>query len=192
MKRRTVLLVAVMTGTMLLAAVAGVALAKTFTCEPGSTDVDPCKGTRKGDNITGTEGRDWIYAKKGRDTVHSLGVGNSSSYDSVYGGGGNDVIYGEPGADDLYGDGGDDLMFGGLGGDDWSNPDAMYGREGNDRLYDISGPKYGEPADYDEVCGGPGRDDIDVTDGDNLDRIGADVYDIVVKDAGDVIDDAAC
>jgi Ca2+-binding RTX toxin-like protein len=86
-RRATILLV----GALLLTTVAGVALAKTFTCQPGSTKEDSCKGTKKADQITGTDGSDYIVGKRGKDTLHG---GTGTGQIDI-----GDVIHGNAGAD---------------------------------------------------------------------------------------------
>ena len=63
MPRRRALTVLLVVGALLLTSVAGVALAKSFTCLAGSTEQNPCKGTKKADNITGTEAKDYILER---------------------------------------------------------------------------------------------------------------------------------
>ena len=182
MNRRTMLLISVMAGAVLLAMVAGVAWAKTFTCAPGSTYEKPCNGTKKSDNITGTTGRDVIYAKAGKDTVNAL-----DDNDYVKGGGGNDSMDGGPGADFVLGQRGDDLVVGGPGSD------ALYGHGGVDLLGDIEGPRFGHAEDVDWASGGPGNDTIDVTDGDPLDKICDDEgTNNIFKDDGDQLNPSQC
>ena len=104
--------VSVMVGALLVATMAGVAWARTFTCDPGSTEQNPCEGTRRADTIFGTDGSDYILAKRGNDVVRAFG-GN----DEIHGGDGADTISGRSGNDDLYGEGGEDLIRGGSGND---------------------------------------------------------------------------
>jgi len=178
------LLISIMVGAVLLAMVAGVAWAKTFTCDPGSTEQDPCEGTRRADFITGQEfGPDYILAKRGKDDVRALG-GN----DEVHGGGSSDPwISGDTGDDKLYGEGGNDTI------DGWVGHDDLYGGEGGDSIIDPAGPGFpfaNTPADFDEVFAGPGDDVINVADADDFDVVcTGDGEDTVSSDAGDVVDD---
>ena len=67
------------------------------------------------------------------------------------------------------------------------------GGEGSDALYDLEGPRYGDPADADRLSGGPGDDKIVAKDGDGLDTICTGPgTDQVSKDAGDRVDPASC
>ena len=77
----------VLAGALLLATVAGVAVAKTFVC-----DTIPCYGTKKKDMIGERNGsvHDRIYARAGDDTVIASRAGNDE--DVVFGGKGDDKI----------------------------------------------------------------------------------------------------
>jgi hypothetical protein len=44
MSKRRAITILLLVGALLLTTVAGVTLAKTVTCSPGSTAQDPCKG----------------------------------------------------------------------------------------------------------------------------------------------------
>jgi Ca2+-binding RTX toxin-like protein len=127
-----------------LVVVGGVAYALTFTCEPGSTNENPCVGTEDADKITGTSGVDRIVPAEGRDTVFAL-----AGDDSVDGFTGNDVIYGGPGNDAtpaLIGAENSDTVYGGDGNDiidaafaDVPSPsgtrDRSYGEAGDDQIH---------------------------------------------------------
>jgi len=177
MPRTTMVVVLVMVGAMLLATVAGVAWAKTFTCAPGSTQQNPCEGTRKADTITGTTGEDYIIAKRGSDTVNSL-----AQADIVYGSKGADTIDGGADTDFLYGGAGNDTIDGG------PNDDQVYGGSGDDFLLEDN---FG--SDVDTVYGGPGDDLIDVRDGDGLDLVcDQEGKNTIIKDSGDTVNSPDC
>ena len=181
MSKRRAIPILLLGGMLLLPMVAGVTLAKDFTCKPGSTAQAPCKGTRRGDSIAGTTGADYIVAKKGKDSVDALG-GN----DVVFGGPGDDAFLGgEDGNDDVHGENGNDTIFGG------SHDDRLDGGPGDDLISDSNGPLIGNPADADIVFDGPGNDFIDLQDGDGNDTLcSEDGETFDGSDAGDdVIDD---
>src|SRR5215207_4232454 len=87
MRRAIMLAVA---GALLLTLVAGVAVARTYTCDDNN-----CPGTENDDEITGD----------GSDQTFRLMRGD-------------DVAFGKAGADLLLGDGGDDVLFGQKGADE--------------------------------------------------------------------------
>jgi Ca2+-binding RTX toxin-like protein len=159
--RRRAILVSVMAGTLLVATVAGVAWAKTFTCKPNSTKQNPCEGTDRPDIIFGTESDDFIIGKDRKDQLIARA--------------GNDTAKGGDGPDRLTGFEGNDFLSGGKDDDD---------------LGDATGPAVGDPADIDRLDGGRGADAINVMDGDSLDAVcsgrGADT---VSSDPGDRVDD---
>jgi len=134
MRRRAILL-SVMIGALLLTTVAGVAWAKTFTCEPGTTKDNPCKGTKRGDQITGTIGPDYILAKAGKDTVSAL-----AGDDDLLGASGNDTLLGGDGADNLYGGSGADSLDGGPNATTSSRPEILCPGTGSDTLTESTGP----------------------------------------------------
>jgi len=114
MKKKAILLLAMMAAALLVAS--GVALAATSykQCKVGVT----CTGTSGDDTITGTTSNDSIYGYSGNDRI--------------YGYGGNDYMTGMDGDDQLYGTYGADRYVGGNGNDkmyDTQNSlsDAKYG-----------------------------------------------------------------
>src|SRR5215208_7192822 len=194
--RRTILLLATMALTLLVAS--GVALAVT---KIGTNGPDTLQGTNKADNLLGKGGNDVLYALGGRDTL--------------VGGGGKDWVLGgnkaRPlgGAKTLFGGRGPDDMVGGSGNDRLSGdprPDRMRGEEGrdivdgdsgSDRLFGGAGPDWLNMGDFGEVAqntlsGGdgddaliannrPARRDI-VSCGSGFDRVVADTKDRVASD----------
>lgn len=177
-KRRAVLLLIVMAAALVLAS-SGVALAKIVSCTK-----DPCLGTKKADRIFGTAnsetikglgGDDDIEGRDGNDTIYGGGgsdhrLASMGGQDLVLGGPGNDFIdslFGDSldGLDDSYGNDGNDTIKGGIG------TDRIFGGRGDDRISDPVGPATNGPADHDYVDGGPGTNDIDVFDGDDLDTV---------------------
>ena len=125
--RRTVVLMASMALTVLLAS--GVALAlNTIRCDGGK-----CNGTPKADKMMGTGGRDIIYGLKGDDALFGR-PGRDDLYgfeggDIAYGGAGSDKLFGGDGRDDLNGEADSDSLN---GGDSW---DYLDGGGGNDSVF---------------------------------------------------------
>jgi Ca2+-binding RTX toxin-like protein len=168
--RRTILLLATMTLTLLM--VSGVALAVTRI------------GTDGPDTLRGTKGDDSLLGKGGNDILLALG-GN----DTLLGGSGKDVVNGgnlaEPfgGNKNLVGGEGNDAVQGGLGSDN------VLGGEGNDFMV---GGEFDTPAAKDTLSGGEGNEVIDVLNdpagkdvvscGPGLDRVLADRADVVAPD----------
>lgn len=128
--RRTILLVASMALTFLVAS--GVALAVTKIGTDGS---DFIVGTKGSDVLSGKGGSDWINGRAGNDVIKG-GPGNdgptSRAIGQLNGGLGADVIKGGPGRDGLVDgpflyDSAVDILDGGDGGDfltAWSLPAA--------------------------------------------------------------------
>src|SRR5215212_8410038 len=185
--RRTIVLLATMALTLLVAS--GVALAVT---KIGTNGPDTLQGTNKADNLLGKGGNDVLYALGGRDTL--------------VGGGGKDWVLGgnkaRPlgGAKTLLGGPGNDGMFGGRGPDDMvggSGNDRLSGDPGSDRIFGGAGPDWLNTGSFGEVAkntlsGGdgddaliannrPARRDI-VSCGSGFDRVVADTKDRVASD----------
>jgi hypothetical protein len=97
--KRTLLLLSVMAATLIVAS--GMALAVNKVCPSGSTEQNPCLGTKKTekasgkDLLIGTDGADYIKALSGNDNI-SAGSGN----DTTDGGSGNDTYSYENGWED--------------------------------------------------------------------------------------------
>jgi Ca2+-binding RTX toxin-like protein len=167
--RRTIVLLATMALTLLLAS--GVAWAVNKIGTDGS---DTMRGTNGDDNLIGRGGNDTLFALAGNDNL--LG---GAGKDEVFGGdernfkGGNKNLQGGPG---------NDVVFGGRGSDN------VLGDEGNDLLVD--GPL--RESSVDKVSGADGTDVLLVdnvlaakdiaTCGGGFDRILADRKDLVAPD----------
>ncbi len=168
--RRTILLMATMALTLLVAS--GVALAVTRI------------GTEGPDTLRGTNGADTLIGKGGNDILLAL-AGN----DTLLGGSGKDIVNGGSlsrplgGNKTLVGGDGNDAVQGGLGSDNG------VGGNGNDLLL---GGEFVTPAAMDTISGGDGNDVIDVfnkpagtdvvtCDG-GFDRVLADRADVVAPD----------
>jgi Ca2+-binding RTX toxin-like protein len=137
-KRR--LFLVTVTGSLLVLAFAGAALAQNLiTCDGSST----CRGTEIADDITGTDRAESIFALKGRAAVSAF-----EGPDIVYADVGNDEADGGSGKDRIFGEGGDDqkgASEAGLGA-------GLDGNSEADRVSCGSG--------VDDVTGGPGRDSL--------------------------------
>jgi Ca2+-binding RTX toxin-like protein len=175
--RRTIVLLATMSLTVLVAS--GVALAVT---KIGTDGPDTLRGTNGDDNLIGKGGNDRLFALDGRDTL--------------VGGPGKDVVADAPrgvwrtGDKILLGGPGNDIVFGARGSD------KVVGEEGNDLLAD--GPD--RDVALDNVSGEAGTDvilvaslrlkatagDI-VTCGSGFDRVHADTKDVVAPDCEKVV-----
>jgi Ca2+-binding RTX toxin-like protein len=170
MMRRTILLVATMALTLLVAS--GVALAITRI---GTDGPDTLKGTNGDDNLIGMGGNDELFSLRGDD--------------NLLGGPGKDVVAGNNGRGgplggekNLIGGSGNDLVFGGSGSDN------EVGNEGNDFLND------GEldHAVRDNLSSGAGNDVMDTVNypavkdvlacGTGFDRVVVDRKDVVAAD----------
>ena len=168
--RRTIVLLATMTLTLLVAS--GVALAVTRI---GTVGPDTLRGTKGDDNLIGQGGNDILLSLAGDDTL--------------LGGPGKDVVNGgnlqEPfgGNKTLVGGEGNDAVQGGLGSD------SSVGGDGNDFMV---GGEFEPPAVRDTLSGGAGDDVIEVfnkpagkdvvTCGGGLERVHADSKDLVAPD----------
>src|SRR5215207_1217270 len=179
MMRRTMLLVATMALTLLVAS--GVALAVTKIGGPGL------------DHLRGTNGDDILIGRGGNDILNSL-AGN----DELLGGRGKDVVVGgtscceqsdfSGGNKNLLGGPGNDVVFGGLGADN------IVGGRGNDLVED--GP--GLESSTDKLSAGGGNDVVGVVNdpaykdivacGGGFDRVFADKKDLVASDCERVAD----
>ena len=173
--RRTIVLLATMTLTLLVAS--GVALAVTRI------------GTDGPDTLRGTKGNDNLIGKGANDTLLSL-----AGDDTLLGGPGKDVVNGgslaQPlaGNKNLVGGEGNDAVQGGLGSDN------VLGGEGNDYLF---GGEFDTPPVKDTLSGAEGNDVIDVlnkpagkdvvTCGSGFDRVLADRADAVAPNCEKVL-----
>jgi len=168
--RRTILLLATMALTLLVAS--GVALAVTKI------------GTNGPDTLRGTNGDDLLLGKGGNDQLFSL-RGN----DNLLGGRGNDIVAGgngqhtQGGHKNLLGGPGNDLVNGGLGSDD------VVGNEGNDLMFD---GEFDHHVRRDNLSSGAGNDVMDTLQypaakdvlacGSGFDRVVVDTKDVVAAD----------
>lgn len=100
MKRTTILALAM---ALILALVAGTAVAQTFT---GTKGPDKLIGTDKADTMIGGDGADRIYGRGGPDSIR----GDYGSDPVLRGRDGNDKISGGVGADSAFGDTGNDTI----------------------------------------------------------------------------------
>jgi Ca2+-binding RTX toxin-like protein len=137
MKRRTVLLLAMMTMTLVVAS--GVALAQTISCSTNS-----CAGTDQDDTMTNTyDSYSFMNAKRGADTMYGRGgpddmVGGTGK-DVLRGGEGNDELVGgdmsasnsDMAGDHVYGGSGQDTLMGGYA---TAGVDYLYGGDGDDEI----------------------------------------------------------
>ena len=155
--RRTILLVATMALTLLVAS--GVALAIT---KIGTDGHDNLKGTNGSDTLVGMGGNDRIKGRGGADVIVG-GRGNEYEW-GMFGGRGADDMSGGPGRDYVFGASGPDVLKGGPGNDwvdaqgaNWRNRetsvDVLSGGGGNDFLTPFT-----IPAALDIVRCGAGRD----------------------------------
>ena len=185
--RRTIMLVATMALTLLVAS--GVALAVN---KIGTNGPDTLRGTNGADNLLGRGGNDALFGLGGRDNLLGeegkdwvLG-GNErrplGGDKNLVGGSGNDGVLGGEGSDNLLGSSGNDFVDGGRG------PDNILGGNGNDYLLD--GERRGGATDI--LTAGDGNDVIDpfnrpakrdvVACGSGFDRVLADRADAVAPD----------
>jgi Ca2+-binding RTX toxin-like protein len=177
--RRTILMVATMALTLLVAG--GVAL---VVAKIGTQGRDFLKGTAGADNLIGKDETDLIFGLAGKDIL--LGgpgkdvVFGGSFLDGwgrplggdkhVVGGPGNDVVGGSKGSDHVQGQGGNDILDGG----EYDRPvkDTLSGAGGNDLFF---------------VDNDPAGEDV-VTCGDGMDWVIADRKDMVAADCEKVAD----
>src|SRR5215212_9537647 len=173
MMRRTILLLATMALTLLVAS--GVALAVN---KIGTQGRDFLKGTDGADNLVGKGANDLIFGLAGKD--------------NLLGGSGKDIVLGGtftrslPGNKDLVGGTSNDVVFGGKGSD------HVLGNEGNDFVG--NGPN----RSTDKISAGEGNDVVGsfndpaskdvVTCGGGFDRVFADTKDMVAPDCEKVAD----
>jgi Ca2+-binding RTX toxin-like protein len=208
--RRTILLVATMILTLLVASGVALAINKIGTDGPdtlrgtngddnllgkGANDVLYALGGR--DNLLGDEGKDWLLTGERRalagNKVSAGGPGNDGvtgglGLDTLLGGSGNDFVFGDKGSDRVVAGGeGRDLI------DGFTGSDRMLGEGGGDWLFD--GP-LDEASKNDVLSGGDGDDilfgdhvpavrDI-VTCGGGFDRAVVDRKDVVADDCEEV------
>jgi Ca2+-binding RTX toxin-like protein len=167
--RRTILLLATMSLTLLVAS--GVALAVT---KIGTNGPDTLRGTNKADNLLGRSANDILLALAGND--------------NLLGGPGKDIVYG---GDENRQSGGNKNMVGGSGNDSvigGRGSDIVLGEEGNDLVVDGPDREFAT----DNVSGGDGNDVVGavnrpafvdiVTCGGGFDRVIVDRKDVLAPD----------
>jgi Ca2+-binding RTX toxin-like protein len=179
MMRRTIVLLATMALTVLVAS--GVALAVAKIGGPGP---DTLRGTNGADNLLGKGGNDKLYALRGRDNLlggsgKDLVLGGTARRplggDKNLGGGpGNDVVFGGRGSDNILGETGNDLV------------------QDVDALSDFSTDKLstGDGNDVVGIYNDPAFKDV-VTCGSGFDRVFADKKDTVAPDCERVADEGS-
>ena len=177
--RRTILLLATMALTLLVAS--GVALAVN---KIGTNGPDTLRGTNKADNLLGEGGNDRIFGLAGRDNLlggagKDIVVGGTLSRafggdKNVVGGAGNDVLRGGKGSDNISGGGGNDLLTDG----EYHHPvkDTLSGGGGNDVIGVDNDPEALRAGKDVVSCGG------------GFDRVFADRKDVVASDCERVAD----
>jgi Ca2+-binding RTX toxin-like protein len=194
--RRTIVLLATMALTLLVAS--GVALAVT---KIGTDGPDYLRGTNGDDNLIGKGGNDILNSLAGDDDLlggrgKDLVVGGKACCDesdfsggdkNLLGGPGNDAVAGGLGSDNVVGGQGNDLV------DGYTGSDKLVGGPGTDLITD--GERRGGATDT--LIGGDGNDflgpvnkpagkDI-LTCGDGFDRVWVDRKDVVAPDCEKVI-----
>ncbi len=176
--RRTMLLMATMALTLLVAS--GVALAVT---KIGTDGPDTLMGTNKADNLVGLDGNDRLFSLAGRDNL--LG---GTGKDLVFGG----RVVGSCCQDNDY-SGGNKNLVGGDGNDDVEGgrgSDNIVGGRGNDFLFEGAEP---DVAKIDDLSAGAGNDAVWVLNwsprgkdvlscGSGFDRVLADRTDVIAPD----------
>jgi Ca2+-binding RTX toxin-like protein len=170
MMRRTILVMATMALTVLVAS--GVALAVN---KIGTNGPDTLRGTNGADNLLGRGGNDDIFGLKGRDNLVG-GEGKdwviaggppdqSAEGDKILvGGPGNDAVLAGQGADNVVAGGGNDEIIDGESRE--FSHDNISGGAGKDAVFDWNKPAYRDTI----VCGS------------GFDRVLADPKDVVAPD----------
>ena len=177
--RRTILLLATIALTLLVAS--GVALAVT---KIGTNGPDTLMGTNGADNLLGRGGNDRLFSLAGRDNL--LGgpgrdvvfggriVGGSCCEDdfsggdkNVAGGPGNDNVNGGKGSDNILGGRGNDIVFEG-GEPDVAKIDNLSAGAGNDGVWVLNWSPRGK--------------DVVSSCGSGFDRVLADRLDVIADD----------
>jgi Ca2+-binding RTX toxin-like protein len=166
--RRTMLLLATMALTLLVASGVAWAVNKIGTDGP-----DTLRGTNGDDNLVGLGGNDKLFSLNGRDTllggpgkdwVDTNPPGWSSGDKSFLGGPGNDIVSGGRGSDSVLGEAGNDFLLDGPTRE--FSLDKVSGGDGNDVLAIDNVPAVKDIA----TCGG------------GFDRILADSKDLIAPD----------
>ena len=168
--RRTILLLASIALTLLVASGVALAINKIGTDGP-----DTLRGTNGADHLIGKSGNDILFALAGKDTLiggpgKDVVLGGNKDHPfggdkNLVGGRGNDVMGGGNGSDNVVGEAGNDLMADGEVEHDHSE-DTLSGGAGNDAIIVVNSPAF---------------EDI-VTCGSGFDRLIADRKDVVAPD----------
>jgi Ca2+-binding RTX toxin-like protein len=123
MRRRAVLLLAVMAATLVMAS--GAAFAVTIINCPSFSGTNDCIGTNNNDRLIGTSDPDNMSALKGDDVLKGLeGDDNAMRGDQ-----GNDRLLGGPGEDHIGGGTGKDVLKGGADFDTYFFQENNWGKE---------------------------------------------------------------
>jgi Ca2+-binding RTX toxin-like protein len=167
--RRTILLVAMMAVSLLVASGVAWAVNKIGTDGP-----DTLRGTNGTDNLIGRGGNDRLFALDGRDNLlggpgKDLVLGGNERHagggdKNLQGGPGNDVVFGGRGSDNVLGDTGNDFLIDGSTRE--SSLDKVSGGDGNDVVFVDNAPAAKDIA----TCGG------------GFDRVMVDRKDVVAPD----------
>jgi Ca2+-binding RTX toxin-like protein len=154
---RTLLLLATMTLTLLVAS--GVALAITKIGGPGPNTL---RGTNGDENLLGKGGNDILFALRSQDTLlggpgKDVVAGGSrvaplGGDKNLLGGGGNDGVFGGNGSDNVVGEGGNNWLA-----DHQRKSDKAVGGSGNDVIDVVADVR---PSDKDAVVCGSGFDRV--------------------------------
>jgi hypothetical protein len=161
MMRRTILLLATMALTLLMAS--GVALAVN---KIGTDGPDTLKGTNGDDNLLGLGGNDRLFSLAGKDQLLGgpgkdvvIGGNLERSFrgdKTLVGGSGNDAVIGGLDSDTVVGNKGNDFLLDGDNGDvSLPQKDSLSGGGGNDVISPIN-----RPTDEDVVVCGKGFDRV--------------------------------
>src|SRR5215208_4830362 len=167
--RRTILLVATMALTLLVAS--GVALAVN---KIGTNGPDTLRGTNGADNLIGLGGKDTLIGGPGKDVV--LGGNKDRPFGGdkhLVGGPGNDWINGGKGSDNIVSNAGNDFVSN--PGEPFRSTDKFSAGDGNDVIVTDNAPA--------------ARDLVSC--GDGIDWVFADKKDAVAADCENVADTAA-
>jgi Ca2+-binding RTX toxin-like protein len=171
--RRTILLLATIILTLLVAGGVALAVNKVGTDGrdflKGTDGADILVGRGDSDRIFGLAGKDSLIGGKGKDVVSGGSERRPSRGDkNLVGGPGNDVVFGGKGSDNILGNEGNDLVANGPN----RSTDKLYAGNGNDVV-----GSFNEPASKDMVaCGG------------GFDRVFADGKDMVASNCEKVAD----
>jgi Ca2+-binding RTX toxin-like protein len=184
--RRTMLLMATMALTLLVAS--GVALAVTKIGGPGPNFL---KGTNGDDQLLGKGGNDVLYALAGQDNLLGgegkdwllTGVSRAlGGHKNSAGGPGNDGVTGGLGSDNVLGGKGNDFVYGDEGADNVvGGPGTDFVADGPDREFATDRLFAGDGDDFVGTWNKPAFKDI-VSCGSGFDGVFADRKDVIASD----------